>query len=58
MENLQLNTEYLIFGKPSEFSGRINVVHPDMEIEDAEIAFQDRLDQLYTITFTYFIFFK
>jgi ATP-dependent DNA helicase RecG len=32
-ENLKINTEYIIFGKPSSFSGRISVIHPDMEIE-------------------------
>lgn len=32
-ENLKLNTTYTIFGKPSEFSGRISVVHPEIESE-------------------------
>lgn len=27
----KLNEEYLIFGKPSAFNGRINVAHPEME---------------------------
>lgn len=30
-ENLKINTEYIVFGKPSEFGGRISLVHPDME---------------------------
>ncbi|HKJ78655.1 MAG TPA: ATP-dependent DNA helicase RecG, partial [Prolixibacteraceae bacterium] len=30
-ENLKLNTEYIVFGKPTEFNGRINIVHPEME---------------------------
>ena len=33
-ENLKLNKEYIVFGKPSEFNGRINVVHPEMETEE------------------------
>ncbi len=33
-ENLMLNKEYIVFGKPSEFNGRINVVHPEMETEE------------------------
>lgn len=32
-ESLKLNTTYTIFGKPSEFNGRINVVHPEIESE-------------------------
>ncbi len=32
-ESLKLNTEYIVFGKPAEFSGKISVVHPEMEIE-------------------------
>lgn len=32
-ENLKLNTEYIVFGKPVEFGGKINVVHPDLETE-------------------------
>jgi ATP-dependent DNA helicase RecG len=32
-ENLKVNTTYTIFGKPSEFSGRLSVVHPEIESE-------------------------
>lgn len=32
-ENLKPNTTYTIFGKPSEFGGRISVVHPEIEAE-------------------------
>ena len=32
-ENLKLNTEYIVFGKPSSFGGKISVIHPEMEIE-------------------------
>lgn len=32
-ENLKLNVTYTIFGKPSDFNGRINVVHPEIEAE-------------------------
>ena len=34
LDNLELNKEYIVFGKPSEFNGRINVVHPEMETEE------------------------
>ncbi len=29
--NLKLNTEYVLFGKPTEFNGAINIVHPELE---------------------------
>lgn len=32
-ENLKVNTTYTIFGKPSEFNGRISFVHPEIESE-------------------------
>jgi ATP-dependent DNA helicase RecG len=32
-EHLKLNTVYTIFGKPTEFGGRISIVHPEMEAE-------------------------
>jgi len=32
-QKLVMNKEYVIFGKPSEFNGKLNIVHP--EIEDA-----------------------
>ncbi len=30
-ENLKLNKEYVVFGKPSQFGKRLNLVHPEME---------------------------
>ncbi len=32
-KSLLLNTEYIIFGKPGYFSGKYNIIHP--EVEDA-----------------------
>lgn len=32
-EHLKINTTYTIFGKPSEFGGQVNVVHPEIEAE-------------------------
>ncbi len=34
LDHLELNKEYIVFGKPSEFNGRINLVHPEMETEE------------------------
>ena len=30
-QNIHLDTEYIIFGKPNLFNGKINIVHPDIE---------------------------
>jgi ATP-dependent DNA helicase RecG len=29
--NLKLNTDYILFGRPSEFNGYINIIHPELE---------------------------
>lgn len=31
-DSVQLNTKYVIFGKPSLFNGKINIVHPEIEL--------------------------
>ncbi|MDO4179918.1 MAG: ATP-dependent DNA helicase RecG [Bacteroidales bacterium] len=31
LEHYKVHTEYIIFGKPTVFNGRINVAHPDMD---------------------------
>ena len=49
-ENLKLNKEYIVFGKPSEFNGRINVVHPEMETEEEKQLKPTGLFQGYYIT--------
>ncbi len=49
-ENLKLNTEYIVFGKPSEFNGRMNVVHPEMETEEEKQLHPAGLFQGYYIT--------
>lgn len=33
-DKIKLNTEYIVFGKPTLFNARINLVHPDMDIPD------------------------
>ena len=30
-DNIKFGTEYVVFGKPSEFNGEINLVHPEIE---------------------------
>ncbi len=33
---IKLNTEYIVFGKPTSFSGRVNLVHPEIDLPDNE----------------------
>jgi ATP-dependent DNA helicase RecG len=33
-QNLDLNKEYIVFGKPSFYSGKPNLVHPDLDVID------------------------
>ena len=33
-QNIDLDKEYIVFGKPSFFSGKPNLVHPDLDIMD------------------------
>jgi ATP-dependent DNA helicase RecG len=49
-ENLELNKEYIVFGKPSEYNGRISVVHPEMETEDEKVLKPSGIFQAYYIT--------
>ncbi len=46
-ENLKLDTEYIVFGKPVEFGGKISVVHPEMEIEQEKTLLPSGLFQGY-----------
>ena len=34
--SLKLNTNYIVFGKPSFYKGVFNIVHPDLDIQDTE----------------------
>ncbi len=49
-ENLKLEKEYIVFGKPGEFNGRLNVVHPEMETEEESQLKPAGLFQGYYIT--------
>lgn len=33
---LNINNEYIVFGKPSQFNGRYNIVHPEISIVNVE----------------------
>ena len=32
LERLKVHTEYIVFGRPSVFNGRINISHPDVDV--------------------------
>lgn len=49
-ENLKLNKEYIVFGKPGEFNGRVSIVHPEMETEEENKIKPAGLFQGYYIT--------
>ena len=49
-ENLKTDREYIVFGKPSDFKGNLNVVHPEMETEDEKQLKPSGLFQGYYIT--------
>jgi ATP-dependent DNA helicase RecG len=49
-ENLDTSKEYIVFGKPSEFNGRINIVHPEMEPEEEKQLKPSGMFQAFYIT--------
>lgn len=32
VDNLKINVEYIVFGKPTVFNGMLNIAHPDMDV--------------------------
>lgn len=45
---IKTNTEYIFFGKPSVFNGKINIVHPEIDsIEKSTESIQSRLQAFY-----------
>ena len=48
---VQVNQEYLVFGKPTEFNGRINIAHPEIELYNPqEVKEQGALFPVYHTT--------
>jgi ATP-dependent DNA helicase RecG len=49
--NLQTGVEYVIFGKPSLFNGRVSMIHPDLElVSNANSEVQSMLEPVYSTT--------
>ncbi len=47
---VRLDAEYIIFGKPTEFNGRFNIVHPELEDVAAPKPGQAALQPVYNTT--------
>lgn len=48
---IQVNQEYIVFGKPTEFNGRINIAHPEIELyKPQEVKEQGTLFPVYHTT--------
>ncbi len=46
--NLKLNQDYIVFGKPSEFNGKFNLVHPEMDlVSETNLAMSAALQPMY-----------
>ncbi len=50
-ERLKMGVEYIVFGKPSEFNGKVNIVHPEVDEFKAESTIrQSALQGVYRST--------
>jgi ATP-dependent DNA helicase RecG len=50
-EKLKLGVEYIVYGKPTQFKGRFNIAHPDIEIASQEyLAAQSSFQAVYHST--------
>lgn len=49
--SIQLNTTYVIYGKPTEYKGRFNIAHPEMELLDqSRLLSGNELKPVYSTT--------
>ncbi|WP_372772838.1 ATP-dependent DNA helicase RecG [Mangrovibacterium sp.] len=51
-ENLKPRQEYVVFGKPSVFNGRMNIIHPEIENANAQQVSSGVLQAFYNTTET------
>lgn len=49
-ENLKPNTPYVAFGKPTSFSGQVNMVHPELEPVEAQTGTAGIFQSFYNTT--------
>ena len=46
--NLKLKEEYIVFGKPTEFNGKFNIVHPEMDLaSETNITLNTAMQAMY-----------
>lgn len=46
----KLHTDYIVFGKPSAFNGKFNIVHPEMDMQEENQQFTVGLQPVYHAT--------
>ncbi|MCF8367584.1 MAG: ATP-dependent DNA helicase RecG [Bacteroidales bacterium] len=50
-KSLEINKDYVVFGKPNYFNHKFNIPHPEMEtLEDASTAIVEKLQPFYSST--------
>ena len=47
---IKLNSEYIVFGKPSAFNNKFNIVHPELDLVDDNVNFSPGLQAVYHST--------
>ena len=50
LKKLQLNAQYIVFGKPSIFNRKINMAHPEIELQQEALPVQSVLYPVYPST--------
>ena len=46
----KLHTEYIVFGRPSAYGGKINIAHPDLDVADSLSLSSLGMQPYYTVT--------
>ena len=50
-EGINSEAEYIVFGKPSAFNGKINIVHPELEkVNETQVKISSALQAFYNTT--------
>ena len=49
-KGIKINVEYLVFGKPSAYQSKINIVHPEMDIFEKQQFISSSLQSVYSTT--------
>ncbi len=49
-KSIKLHTDYIVFGRPSLFNGRINISHPDIDPADTLLLSKMRMQPYYSLT--------